>query len=155
MDTRVVGKVAREDEEKSLGDDGVTEDRSVFTSLDVLELGGESFEAVEELGGFLRVLGTTSHPGNLGILEDGLGFEFLVEGVKELLVGGFPSGAKKILYVPVFCCDASGGCFDRAEDAEECAAVFGASWWVLRLKEGDKGPSETIVVFVVFECRDV
>jgi len=155
VDACVIGKVTREDEEKSLGDDGVTEDRGVLASLNVLELGSESFEAVEELGGFLRILGTTSHPGNLGVLEDGLGFEFLVEGVKELLVGGFPSGAKKVLYVPVLCCDAGGGCFDRAEDAEECAAIFGASWWVLRLKEGDEGPSEAVVVLVVLECGDI
>ena len=111
MDTRVVGKIAREDEEKSFGDDGVAEDRGVFASLDVLELGGESFKAVEELRGFFSFFGTTSHPGDLGILEDGLGFKLLVESVEKLLVGGLPGGSEKILDVPVFGRDAGRGCF--------------------------------------------
>jgi len=111
VDTRIVGKVARKDEEKSFRDDGVAEDGGVFASLDVLELGGESLKAVEELGGFFSFFGSASHPSDLGVLKDGLGLELFVEGVKELLVGGLPGGPEEILDVPVFGCNAGGRCF--------------------------------------------
>jgi len=111
VDTCVIGKIAWENEQKSLSDEGVAEDGGVFASLDVLKLGGESFKAVEELGGFLDFLGTASHPSDLRILKDGLGFKFLVKGVEELLVGSFPSGPEEVLDVPVLGCYAGGGCF--------------------------------------------
>jgi len=76
VDACVVSEVTWEDEEESLSDDGVTEDGGIFASLDVLELGCESFKAVEELGRFLIILGSAGHPRDLGVLEDGLGFEF-------------------------------------------------------------------------------
>ena len=123
--------------------------------MNVLELGGESFKAVEELGGFLGFLGAASHPGDLGVLEDCLGLKFLVEGIEELLVGGFPGGVEEVLDVPVFGCDAGGGCFYRAEDAKEGAAVFSSAWWVFGLEERDEGSSESVVVLVVLECGDV
>ena len=155
MDACVIGEITREDEEKSFSDDGITEDRGVFASLDVLKLGCESFKAVKELGGFLGFLGSASHPGDLGVLEDGLGLELFVKSVKELLVGGLPSRTQKILNVPVLGRDAGRGCFYRAENAKEGPAILGTSWRVLGLKEGNEGPPESIVVLIVFERGNV
>jgi len=155
VDACVIGEITREDEEKSFSDDGVTEDRGVFASLDVLKLGCESFKAVKELGGFLGFLGSASHPGDLGVLEDGLGLELFVKSVKELLVGGLPSRTQKILNVPVLGRDAGRGCFYRAEDAKESASVFGTAGRVFGLKERDEGSSEPVVIFIVLECGDV
>lgn len=66
----VVCEIAREDEEKSFRNDGVAEDGGVLASLDILELRGESLEAVKEFGRFLGFFGTAGHPSYLGILED-------------------------------------------------------------------------------------
>lgn len=114
-------------------------------------MGGESFKAVEELGGFFVVLGAASHPGNLGVLEDGLGFEFLVQSGQEFGIGGFPGGTEEILDVPVFGRDAGRGGLNGAEYAKECASEFGASGRVLGLEERDEGSSESVVVLVVLE----
>ena len=65
----IVDKVAGEHEEEAFYSDSVAEEGSVGAFLNVLEVGTEGFEAIEEVGGAFVGFGLAFHPFDLGILE--------------------------------------------------------------------------------------
>jgi hypothetical protein len=152
----VVDQVGGHDDEDSFNHCGVGEDRDGAAFLDRLELGSGSLEAVEEVGGFLSVLGLAAHPVDLGILENGLRLEFLIHGVEEGLVGHDPrSGIAEGSDVPAFCGGLGDGVFKGGEDTEKCASEFGGGRGVFRLEELEQGRAVAGVFGGGLEFRDV